>query len=158
MARPLGGVHRARRVGDKGTQRHLEASQVCIQTGLIVTESRAVSSECTGAVFTECSRECSQSCPPFFKETGHHSPRSVVRLTGDKAEESCIFRIWEGFEAGLWRLNRLAVMSLDGRKCREPNGGRDSGRLAQAGQGREASGAFFLGAGKNNNSCHLWCL
>ena len=27
------------------------------------------------------------------------------------------FRIWEGFVAGLFRLNRLAVMSLDWRKC-----------------------------------------
>ena len=48
--------------------------------------------------------------------------------------------------AGLLRLNRLAVMSLDWRKCREPNGGRDARRLAQPGRRREASGvSFFFG-------------
>ena len=45
------------------------------------------------------------------------------------------FRIWEGFVAGLFGLNRLAVMSLDWRKCKKPNGGRDPGGRPSLGKG-----------------------
>lgn len=64
-------VARSRRCGQCqaiGAQRHLEASQVCKQTGLITVGGRAASSGCErAAVFIERSRECPRFLPsPAF--------------------------------------------------------------------------------------------
>lgn len=56
-------------------------------------------------------------------------PRSAVRLSERIKQNTAesVFRIWEGSVAGEWRLNGLVALSLDWRKCRESNGGRDWG-------------------------------
>lgn len=47
-----------------------------------------------------------------------------------------------GFVAGLFGLNRLAVMSLDWRKCKRPNGGRDPGGRPSLGKGERHLAPF----------------